>query len=200
MSAKKRTAAEVWQALETMELDDAAEREMDRVAAMTPEEVRRELAEAGFDPEESRARGVELARAFAQQQAAPVVPAPARRRPSRRAVALLLAAAFGLLAVVMWRRAENWIAHNRDRSAPDIGPDTPSPEWIAHEKARARAIELRRGAQADCTSAHWEACLKGLDEARDLDPAGEADPTVVDERRTASDALSTPPPNPHTKP
>jgi hypothetical protein len=106
---QKRTDAETWAALEAMakESDDrdeaeADEAEMARIAALSDEELDRELAAAGIDPAEARARGEEIAekvraRTAAQATAAttsPVanVPVLRPRRLSRGTLVLLAAA------------------------------------------------------------------------------------------------------------
>ena len=105
MSApQKRSAAEALRALEAMAEDDAAEPEMDRILALKPEEVDRELAAAGIDPAAARARGVKLA-----QDAGLAAPAPRPRR-GVRAVVLLLAAAFAVVLLV-WSQERDRGAH-----------------------------------------------------------------------------------------
>jgi hypothetical protein len=66
MTSRKPTATEVMRALETMSEDDADEREMARLLALSPEALDRELAEHGIDPAESLARGESLAREVAK--------------------------------------------------------------------------------------------------------------------------------------
>jgi hypothetical protein len=56
----KRTPEETWAALQEQVADDL----MDEVLAMTPEEIRRELAAAGFDLSKSDAIGEALAEQF----------------------------------------------------------------------------------------------------------------------------------------
>jgi hypothetical protein len=51
------------------------------------------------------------------------------------------------------------------------------------------AQETRRRALHDCDLQQWESCLRGLDAARDLDPAGDKAPRIVDARERASRQL-----------
>ncbi len=51
-----RSASELWAALEDMTLENEIDAEMDAVLAMTPEERRHELVDAGFDLEEVHAQ------------------------------------------------------------------------------------------------------------------------------------------------
>jgi hypothetical protein len=67
MTSRKPTAVELMRALETMSEDDADEREMARILALSPDELDRELAEHGVDPAESRERGERLAREVAKR-------------------------------------------------------------------------------------------------------------------------------------
>ena len=109
MSApEKRSTADTLRALEAMADDDAAEREMDRILALKPEEVDRELAAAGIDPAAARARGAKLAR---EAGLTPGKVGPASR-PRRvvRAVVLLLAAALAV-ALLVWSQKPPGGAH-----------------------------------------------------------------------------------------
>jgi len=51
-----RSASELWAALEEVTIENEIDAEMDAVLAMTPEERRRELVEAGFDLEKVHAQ------------------------------------------------------------------------------------------------------------------------------------------------
>jgi hypothetical protein len=107
---RKPTAVEAWRMLQALSDDDEAERDRQRILALKPEELDEELAAAGIDPAESRAR----ARAFAKLVAKTIEPAskelgtavvphplrPRRRPFSRTGVVLLLAAALALLGML----------------------------------------------------------------------------------------------------
>ena len=67
------------------------------------------------------------------------------------------------------------------------------PEIITHEVVDPRAEPLRRRALERCASAEWRPCVEGLDEARRLDPAGDARPDVQQARQAAGRALTAPP-------
>ena len=67
------------------------------------------------------------------------------------------------------------------------------PEIITHEVVDPRAEPMRRLALEKCASADWKPCVEGLDEARRLDPAGDARPEVQQARQAAGKALSAPP-------
>jgi DNA-directed RNA polymerase specialized sigma24 family protein len=74
---------------------------------------------------------------------------------------------------------------------------TNGPEPITHDVVDPRAEPMRRLALEKCASDDWTPCLEGLDEARRLDPAGDARPDVQSARRAAAKALSAPPPVPN---
>lgn len=219
----KRSAAEAWEALRAMADEDderwddeAAEREAERILALSPEEVRRELIEAGLDPDEVRARGQQLMEQVLREMAAeptppetaaapatsPTVPtpapaAPARPKPApahapRRApLALwLLAAAFAAVLLSSWRFAGETIARwiHPAPPEPSILPDMPSPSLVAEARAKKHARDLRESAHAKCAIADWDACMLDLDEAAKLDPAGDTDGTVQADRAAAKAA------------
>ena len=66
------------------------------------------------------------------------------------------------------------------------------PEIITHEVVDPRAEPMRRLALEKCATGEWKPCVEGLDEARRLDPAGDARPDVQQARQAAGRALSTP--------
>jgi hypothetical protein len=209
---QKRTAAETWKALEALGEDEAAEREMDRVLALPAQEIDRELAQLGIDPAASRARGDQVARHVAREFAQPGIdpaasrargdpapfgvrgPASLRARPERRsrAAIALVAAALAAMVVATWGGVGEKIARWLHPPAPVLLPHAPSPEWLASERDRVHARDLRGAAHVDCASSRWLSCLHGLDEARALDPAGDEEPAAQEDRRAATGALSAP--------
>ncbi|MCC6647125.1 MAG: sigma-70 family RNA polymerase sigma factor [Polyangiaceae bacterium] len=100
------------------------------------------------------------------------------------------AIALGALIALVWlglRPREPEIVRD---AAPDAGADP--------------VVELRREALRRCERGEWEACLRGLDEARDRDPSGDASDEVRRARARAAAATSAtaspsaPPPAPPT--
>ena len=70
-----------------------------------------------------------------------------------------------LIVYAFWDRPENV-------AAPYPGPGQ-------HEESpRERAAALRAAASGSCAASQWKVCLDRLDDARDLDPAGDSDPAV----------------------
>jgi DNA-directed RNA polymerase specialized sigma24 family protein len=53
-----------------------------------------------------------------------------------------------------------------------------------------RAVELRRFALEKCERAEYEECLRGLDEAKRLDPSGDRAAAIQEVRRVAAEALA----------
>jgi hypothetical protein len=199
---QKRTTAQTWEALRAMaadddahrDHDDAADPEADRILALRPDEVRRELAEAGIDPNETQARADRLSAEIARITAPRPIPLhpgekPTPARASRQAppALWLLAAAFAAVLLSSWRFAGESIARwmHPPRPAPTILPDTPSPSMVAEGYARKRARDLRAEAHTECTRADWEACTRDLDVAAALDPAGDAESAVQSDRAAA---------------
>jgi DNA-directed RNA polymerase specialized sigma24 family protein len=99
------------------------------------------------------------------------------------AVAVLVAVAALLLARLL--RKDDIARPEPPRPAPSvIVPPEPSPEE--------RAAQLRRGAFEACDARDWYACKWKLDQAKELDPAGDTAPDVVKARRAATDAMRLP--------
>ena len=103
-----------------------------------------------------------------------------RRWMKERWIAELAAvAALGACVFVLWRIL---------RQTPD-GPEVVRPE-ISAEPIRNDALEraklLRVAAIKSCDEGAYDRCLKGLDEAKELDPAGDTAPDVVWARKKAN--------------
>jgi hypothetical protein len=198
----KRTAKEIWDALEEATLDA----EMESVLAMTPEERERELEEAGFDLEKVRAESdaffetlqamptataepptalaVEPAPAPAAESVSAPVPAPPnvvpltpRTRWFRPAAVISAGLAFAASVGVVVQLA----------SSP-LPVGSPPPPRTPEQ----RALAIRRDATDECRREHWKDCLDGLDEARALDPKGDEVPEVQDLRKMAGERVGRP--------
>ncbi len=177
---------EAWDAVEKTALGDEAE----RVAKLSDAALDAELENKNVDARALRERGAALAAklmaakgttATAQPAkapaAAPVLLAPRRSRRAAWLAAAALVAISGLLylmtvpAVVAWFRPE---------------PIAPDREQIV--SARERAWKLREEGLASCRASLWTTCLEKLDQAKDLDPAGETDPRIAKARKEAAEA------------
>jgi hypothetical protein len=199
--------AEAWLIAERLLADE----ELDRLDAMSDEEVMAELRAEGRDEgwipnAESLMAGAEkhLARQAEQAALSPLaVPADAaprtvsmiRATESSRAVWFAAAAAvlvgIGGAAVVERGAIVAWIK----------GPPAPAPIEPDHEVAppptpHELAEKARDEAEKACAGGLWGRCNTRLDQARELDPAGESQPRVVGLRKAIVDG-TTPPPPPH---
>jgi hypothetical protein len=162
----KRTPEETLEAL----LEQGDDDEMERVLAMSPEEREAELRKAGFDVDAERgaADALRQRRMAGPGDRAPggdsrLQPAAARSRARDRRVVMLLAAAFACAALVL-------ALNRRDPGESGPGPGPTSPAVPPTERAAA----LRRIALEACKASNWDRCERELDQARGLDPAGEA--------------------------
>lgn len=190
----KPTPQQVWQQL----LDEAGDDAIEAVLALTPEQVEAELAGAGFDVAEERAKAERFLEdlaaggqtaAQAVEAVAPGPPAPlaARRRRPRTALVLLAAAttaaAAGGLVYSVLHPHPNPPAPSPEPSPSPVPAPTAVPDLVA-------ASDLRQKAFAACEARRWSDCLADLDRARALDPAGDDAPDVRSTREKALRALS----------
>jgi hypothetical protein len=178
----KRTDAEVWEALEKVAAEVG---ELERIDALSDDELDRELRAAGIDPAEAANLGQDIVVRPPPQAPGPPPQAPGTAkqavRPPRKVhwVAWGAVAAVAVLIVgVLVTRPENVASPPPDDSAPDAGLAT---------KLQA-AARLRDDAFDSCAHGVWDVCEHRLDAARALDPAGEQDAKVLAARRAVYDA------------
>jgi hypothetical protein len=174
----KRTAKELWDALDKATLDAELESEL----AKTPEERRQELVKEGYDVDKLDADAdaffaslpAKVAAAAAPSASstapsgAPPEPAPPApklapvvpiRRPWRL-VAFAVAACVALFLLVKAMQPPPPVAHApppTDHDLAEVGRDM---------------------AEARCALKDWAACKANLDDAAKIDPDGESDPRV----------------------
>jgi hypothetical protein len=167
--------------------------EIARAMAMTPEERRAELKEMGVDVaaldakaaalhEAAKKSAADEVRARAETQARKRASEPQRRRPG---VYVLLAAAL-VVAVVVGLTLVLRDAPPSPTPRPGPAPSAsapPMPELVA------RAKETRERAYAYCDNQEWTMCVLTLDQARQLDPAGDYTPEVRAARDRAYQGL-----------
>jgi hypothetical protein len=152
------------------------DKEADRLATMSDEDFEREMDAL---PEGDVAAMAEAPAAptgggsgSSSKHVAEVVPMRGGGRKARTAIrwiALLAAAAVCVLVVHV--------------------VTSPPPATVGTGNPRLRAETLRGQALAACEKASWAACERDLDEARAIDPAGDADPRVQATRAAALAAL-----------
>lgn len=180
---RKRTDAEVWQALEKV----AAElKDLERIDALSDEELDRELRAAGIDPDEA----MELGPAFLVRppRRAPGTPPQARtgRRQAARSARKVQWVAWAALAAAVVL-VVGWLASRPDNVASPRPDDrTPVTDGLA-TKPQA-AAKLRDEAFGACAAGLRGACEEKLNAARALDPAGEQYAKVLAARRSVHDA------------
>ena len=136
------------------------------IEAAEPESVQAVLARGERRARERAARG--QGRANREAKAATK---KATSRVAWAAGALVAAAAAAVIAVE--------IGDGSRRGPEAIGPDRPGPAPTPLEQAR----RLREDGLVACGAQDWTACGTKLDEAKQLDPAGESDPRVIEARR-----------------
>lgn len=186
-----------------------AEAELDRLVALPPQQLRKELDDAGIPPgwgqdlmREALAKldtidpkdvpGVEdppVAPAVVQKGRAAggkVVSLDERRRG--RVFALLAAAAIVLLVIgVVWRknpmireRIDAWFSPKPTAPIPTQPPLVPP----THEETpKEKADRLREEAFVDVKKWYFDEAWDKLQDAKELDPAGDDDPAVQDAYR-----------------
>ncbi len=174
--------------------------EADRIATMSDEEFEREmgaLPEPAHVPtaDELRVRSAERAREVATSEGrgrgATVKVLPVSKTVSPRML-WLFAAALGVLVVVGVTKRREVVAWFKGDNT--IGP---YPEIEAAPAPRP-ADDLRRQGLDACAESLWTLCEGKLDEARRLDPAGEADGRVKAARQSIDNARHPAPVLPRT--
>jgi len=177
----KREPDQVWKTVVKEAADD--EREFQRAASATAEEVDASLRAKGVDPKAVRAEAGEWRREIEQRVAARKARAAAETRartrsvrPQRRASPMFL-----LIAAVVGAAVGGGLVYAMTRPAPPPTPEAPappapslSPEPIESAFPNLVSVDtLRHDALAACDAHKWAECLAGLDRARDEDPAGD---------------------------
>jgi hypothetical protein len=172
----QRTPDEIWSALEK---EAGAGDEAERAGQGSVEDAIRKLAAAGVDVEtekaEARAVRTEIEREIAAREVASRARARSLRPKGGRARIVWLVAAAVLVASAAAAYAQ-W-AH-RHPELPRLAPPAPTtapPATSPGPSSQLIAADLRRQAFNACDAKRWSACLSLLDQAREVDPAGNAD-------------------------
>jgi hypothetical protein len=182
-----------------------AEAELDRLAALPPEQLRKELDDAGIPPgwgqnilKEAVARvdagdfegvgdledddGPAVAPPVAQPigPKSNVVSLDERRRARGRLLYAFAVAAVVLLFVGAWRtrlgdQIEAWFSPKPPAPIPTQPPIVPPPH---EETPKEKADRLRQEAFVDVKKWYFDEAGDKLQDAKELDPAGDADPAV----------------------
>jgi hypothetical protein len=173
----KRTAKELWDALDEATLDAEMED-----ALASPEDPREALAKAGYDlaqvDAEADAFFAALRPTPATAPATAPAPAPAPTGKPALAPRRLVRAVFTSVSLALAAGVGLVVWQGRPEIVGSPPPQTP----------QERANTLRVFAQDACEAHRWKPCLDYLDKARALDPAGDEAPAVQELRRTATKA------------
>jgi hypothetical protein len=175
----KRSPAEVWRALEKT----GADAELERIDAMSGDELDAELRAAGIDPAEAAKIGEDVLGplpASSNGAPPPLTPAwtgvaeakPAVDEAPRGSRRIYWIAGFAAAAVVIG------VLVTRPRDGPPISAGHPD------RAALKEAADQRDRAFGACDQGYWLECEDELNAAQSLDPAGEAAPRVVAARRS----------------
>ena len=207
---------QLWQSL----VDEAGEDEIALAASMSVAQAAGELRELGFDVEAERARAETFLDGFERIER--VDRAPAEPLPTRPAAAApdappRLAVRRRPAPTVLWLAAAATVAvggaaaytalHEGEAPAPappspssTAAPSSstptapPSPSAPVPELVGLSAAELRARAAVACKAGRGLECLELLDQAADVDPAGDKNPEIRTLRRKA---VSLSDPKPH---
>jgi hypothetical protein len=172
-----------------------AEDEHERIEKLSDEELAAELRADGFtrvpSAEELMAKAARRAAAGGSKEAKAPPPAQAALRPrpaSIRRTVLLIAAVLGAFLFIVFVYKNRAAIEAYFKGEP-IRPDDQWLPWKPSPTPQERAAQMRQDAFAACAQEMYETCGRKLDEARELDPAGEADPRVVAARQDIEAAL-----------
>jgi hypothetical protein len=178
---KKASLGEQWRLVQKL-LDEA---ELERLGAMTPEQMEEEARSSGLD--EAKAREL-LRRAIERGEPPPApnvsdVAAARKRLRGVGKVAAYLALAAGVIATVGYVErgplASRWQAWFGPAPSPTPPLVPPTHEETPLEK---KARELREQAYVNVQKGYYKDAVDDLNEAKEIDPAGDSDPRVVKAR------------------
>jgi hypothetical protein len=176
-----------WETIERV----AAKGDRSRIEHMTDEEIGEELRNAGIDPQQAadlvdRALGAKPLRAIGGGAADAKPPAKASRVARWAPWVGAAALAAGVLLLLGNQHDDNVGQGNpgprpsETQDTPVVRPDTSGaqPDTPAGHAARMRA-----NAAKACEEELWEICERLLNQAKNVDPAGESTPMVIGLRR-----------------
>jgi|HubBroStandDraft_6_1064221.scaffolds.fasta_scaffold114540_2 hypothetical protein len=171
----ERKHADLWREL----VDEAGEDAIDRAATVSVAQAEAELKTAGFDVAAERAKANAFVDALGSEASSPTAketaprPTEGPRRKGPRAAAVWLAAAATLAVAGGALYATLHPSPEVVGSPPPPTPSRPAPV-VPSADDLAIAAELRRKAAAACDAKQWSVCLAKLDDARTVDPEGDA--------------------------
>ena len=181
---QKASLGEQWRLVQEL-LDEA---EIERLGAMTPEQIEEEARDSGIG--EGRAREL-LRRAIERADGAPaskvVDLAAARKRlrgPGTIVARLAIAASVAAtIAYAEWGPiTAQWAAWFHPAPSPTQQPAPPLVPPTHEETPLEKARRLREEAYVNVQKGYYKDAADELNEAAEIDPAGDADPTVAKAR------------------
>ena len=195
----KRTAKELWDALDEATLDAVIESEL----AMTPDERREALIKDGYDIDALNAKADAFFASRPKKAAAPASPpaaSPAAPSPADSTTAAPRESSASepvrplapVVPIRTKRRWGTWLLAAAAVAVLGLGIKSAlPPPPVGHAPPPAvYAASLRDQAQIDCDARRWEMCREGLDEAYGADRAGEGEPRVVKMREAIAAGLA----------
>lgn len=186
---KRLSPAETMRAIRAEAGSDA----VDEVMALSPQAVDAALKAAGIEPAEAERRATAAIEAALASVGAAPEPAKSRVVPLKKAQARSLSRRWATLGSVAAAAAVAATVGVMNRSAivamfrgtEAIGPDRYGVPATSTQgpTAAEKALALRTAAFASCKESQWDWCEAQLDEASQLDPAGDTAPEVVTARK-----------------
>jgi hypothetical protein len=153
----------------------------------TDDEVERMMDAAGVEVKSVPTADelIALADRHAREQAPAPAPPPRSRARRMSPVAIAAVLVLGAGGIVTLLNSAAIVAYLKGEP---IGPDRPWSPPSATATPQELAAAMRADAFAACDAQKWGECTRKLDEARRIDPAGEADPRVTAARKAVTDA------------
>lgn len=181
---QKASLGEQWRLVQAL-LDEA---ELERLGAMTPEQIEEEARSSGVTEEKAREllrRAIERGEVPAAAPASNVVDmAAARRRLRGGAGMLAIAASAAVVIGAEWGPiTAQWAAWFHPGPAPTHEQPVPPLVPPTHEETPLeKARRLREEAYVNVQKGYYKDAADELNEAAEIDPAGDADPRVTKAR------------------
>ena len=175
-----------WDTIDWDTIERAADKgELSRLESLSDKELEEELRRGGIDPEKAhRIVREELAKAGYGKAPASAVGlrvvggtgAAGEKTPVRSGRVRVWAWVSGSVATMA-------------AAAGVVMQLMAGPELVSQAPPDKDARELRAEAAASCEKQAWEECARMLDKAREIDPGGEKDSRVVEERKAIAEHL-----------
>ncbi len=171
-------------------------KKIDELAAEGDAAIDAQLAAAGLGDDDVKAL-LEAAKDEAEGPAVAVAaaaPAPSMEKPApaarSRTIGIAAFVAAVVVVVMMWKHDQ--VVAIFVHPAPSVGPSAPKHVPLPSLVAKRDANGIRALAMGDCANGFWDDCETKLDQAKQLDPAGENREDVVAARAKIAAARAVP--------